>query len=152
MATRVYRKDIITFLCRFLRDTGGAAKTANILHAIEGRFTLKAASRCIATRVSDARKLGAVIHYDDATDQYRLEKMPDLEHPRQRSITSLEDAIAHADEWYARGRKGAIDTEAVRTLANFARQQIGYTTPPPPKYKPPPRAARAAPKSYRLFD
>lgn len=150
MATYVIRKDVATFICRFIRDVGGVAKTASILHAIENRFTLTAAARCIATHVSNARKLGAVIHYDARTDHYRLDKMPDLEHPRQRVINNLPDAIAHVDEWYARTRKGAVDTEAVKILADFARQQIGYAEPPPPKYRPskPP----SGPKSYQLFD
>jgi hypothetical protein len=146
MATHVPNRSRVRFIADFLRASGGVARSRNVLQAFQMQYGGNI--RCLATFVSDCRKLGADIRYNKMTDTLHLVMEPQWSHPRQRCIDSLDAAVHHAEEWLDRSLRGQIETEAVRKLVAAVRAR--YDIAP---FSPPARVAKApTTQSYRLFD
>lgn len=134
MATQVPKKSRVLHIVRFLKESGGTAKAKAVQQSVDPPI------RCLATFISDARKLGAVIEYNKDRDELQLQSGITRDKPLQRNIKTIVDAMLHAEEWLSRRKRGAIDSTAVRLLAQHARETTtfdGYVPDPTPRAPPP---------------
>jgi hypothetical protein len=144
MATQVPRPGKVKYIVRYLAKRGGVSKVRDVLVAYEADTGDRI--RCLATFISDARKLGAIIVHDKESDRLTLTRGIIYEQPRQRCIETLEQAVHHAEEWLARSHRGAIELRAVQLLVNYVRSNEDLPILPPESPVPPP-----ALKSHKLF-
>jgi len=144
MATLVPKKNLVKRIVHFLEEHGGRAKAKAVQHSVDPPI------RCLATFISDARKLGAVIEYNKDRDELRLVSGITRDKPVQREIKTIVDATLHAEEWLSRRMRGAIDSTAVRLLAQHARGTAKFdgVPDPAPREPPPPKTTVS---NKRLF-
>jgi len=128
MATKVPKPNVVAFLVRCLREAGGAASTAHLMHSFQTRYGY--GMRCLASFISDCRKLGAVIEYDSARDRYVMISEPTSTVPLQENIDNLIQAIHYAENWLERRRRGQMRTDVVRQLIREIKK---YREIPPRK-------------------
>jgi hypothetical protein len=135
-------------IVKILKEKGGEAKASTVIRSFE--LLHNKTLRCLASFVSDCRKVGADIRYNKADDTLTLVQEPQYERPRQRNINSLDAAVNHLTEWLNRKRKGAPEVEAIRRVLEFVVANADITPYEPPEYHSPPPRQKLV--SYQLFD
>lgn len=147
MATQVPRPGKVKYIVRYLKRNGKVAKARDVLAAYESDTGDRI--RCLATFISDARKLGAIITHDKESDCLTLVRGLIYEQPRQRCIDTLAQAVHHAEEWLARSHRGAIELRAVQLLVEYVRENEDLPVLPP--LDSPVKGRTPTLKSYKLF-